>query len=81
MAAVGCALGGSWIVIKGLGFRVRVKWGSKPLIWVITIVTLLLTPRITAHEPQSRCRSRRRQKVELRLTPTASIKTRNLKII
>ena len=35
-------LGGSWVVIS----RVR-----SPLIWVITIVTLLIAPLITTHEP------------------------------
>ena len=35
-------LGGSWVVITGV---------VSPLIWVITIVTLLITPLITNHEP------------------------------
>ena len=38
-------LGGSWVVISGV---------ISPLIWVITIVTLLITPLITTHEPPSR---------------------------
>ena len=39
-------LGGSWVVISGV---------TTPLIWVITIVTLLISPLITTHhEPQSR---------------------------
>ena len=38
-------LGGSWVVISGV---------ISPLIWVINIVTLLITPLITAHEPPSR---------------------------
>ena len=37
-------LGGSWVVKSGV---------KSPLIWVITIVTLLLTPLITTHEPPS----------------------------
>ena len=37
-------LGGSWAVISGV---------VSPLIWVITIVTLLITPLITTHEPPS----------------------------
>ena len=37
-------LGGSWAVIS---------MGVGPLIWVITIVTLLITPLITTHEPPS----------------------------
>ena len=37
-------LGGSWVVISGV---------LSPLIWVITIVTLLITPLITTHEPPS----------------------------
>ena len=39
-----CLLGGSWVVISMV---------ISPLTWVITIVTLLLTPRITTHEPPS----------------------------
>ena len=38
-------LGGSWVVISE---------AISPLIWVITMVTLLLTPLITTHEPPSR---------------------------
>ena len=38
-------LGGSWVVIRG---------AISPLIWVIVIVTLLITPLITTHEPPSR---------------------------
>ena len=38
-------LGGSWVVISGV---------ISPFIWVIAIVTLLITPLITAHEPPSR---------------------------
>ena len=41
-------LGGSWVVISGV---------ISPLIWVITIVTLLLTPLITTHEPLSAIRA------------------------
>ena len=37
-------LRGSWVVING---------GISPLIWVITIATLLITPLITTHEPRS----------------------------
>ena len=37
-------LGGSWVVISGV---------IRPLIWVITIVTLLITPLVTTHEPPS----------------------------
>ena len=35
-------LGGSWVVVSGV---------IGPLIWVVTIVTLLITPFITTHEP------------------------------
>ena len=38
-------LGGSWVVISRV---------ISPLILVITIVTLLITPLITTHEPPSR---------------------------
>ena len=38
-------LGGSWAVISG---------GRSPLRRVTTIVTLLITPHITTHEPPSR---------------------------
>ena len=37
-------LGGSWVVISGV---------ISPLIWVISIVTLLITLVITTHEPPS----------------------------
>ena len=37
-------LGGSWG---------SYKWGYKFLTWVISIVTLLITPLITTHEPPS----------------------------
>ena len=37
-------LGGSWAVITGV---------ISPLIWVIIIVTLLIAPFITTHEPPS----------------------------
>ena len=37
--------GGSWVVISGV---------ISPLIWVISIVTLLITLVITTHEPPSR---------------------------
>ena len=37
-------LGGSWVVISGV---------MSPLIWVITIVTRLITPLIPTHEPPS----------------------------
>ena len=39
-------LGGSWVVISRF---------ISPLIWVIAIVTLIITPLITTHEPPSRC--------------------------
>ena len=39
-----CLLGGSWVVISG---------AIRPLIWVITIVTLPITPLMTTHEPPS----------------------------
>ena len=38
-------LGGSWVVISGV---------ISPLIWAITIVTLLISPLITTHEPPSK---------------------------
>ena len=38
-------LGGSWVVISGV---------IRPLIWVISIVTLLITLLITTHEPSSK---------------------------
>ena len=38
-------LGGSWVVISGV---------VNPLIWVISIATLLITLLITTHEPPSR---------------------------
>ena len=38
-------LGGSWVVISGV---------IRDLIWILTIVTLLITPLITTHEPPSR---------------------------
>ena len=37
-------LGGSWVVISGV---------VSPLIWVISVVTLLIIPLITTHEPPS----------------------------
>ena len=37
-------LGGSWVVISGV---------ISPLIWVISIVTLLIPPLITTHESPS----------------------------
>ena len=40
-----CLLGGSWLVISGV---------ISPLTWVISLVTLLITPRITTHELPSR---------------------------
>ena len=41
-------LGGSWVVISGV---------IRPLIWVISIVTLLITLLITTHEPPAyRCK-------------------------
>ena len=43
--SVSKVLGGSWVVISRV---------ISPLIWVITIVTLLITPLITTHEPPSR---------------------------
>ena len=39
-------LGGSWVVISGV---------TSPRIWVISIVTLLITLLITTHEPPSGC--------------------------
>ena len=41
-------LGGSWVVICGV---------IRPLIWVISIGTLLITPIITTHEPPSKLRT------------------------
>ena len=38
-------LGASWVVISGV---------ISPLIWVISIVTLLITPFIATREPPSR---------------------------
>ena len=38
-------LAGSWVVTSGV---------ISPLIWVISTVTLLITPLITTHEPPSR---------------------------
>ena len=38
-------LGGSWLVISGV---------ISPLMWLISIVTLLITLLITTHEPPSR---------------------------
>ena len=38
-------VGDSWVVISGV---------LSPLIWVISIVTRLITPFITTHEPPSR---------------------------
>ena len=38
-------LGGSWVVINGV---------ISPPIGVITIVTLIITPLITTHEPPSK---------------------------
>ena len=35
-------LGGSWVVISGV---------RRPLIRVVTMVTLLITPLMTTHEP------------------------------
>ena len=46
-------LGGSWVVISGV---------ISFLTWVISIVTLLITPLITTHEPPSNA-------VSLGLTP------------
>ena len=42
-----------------VGFRVQGSWvvlsmAISPLIWVISIVTLLITQLITTHEPPSR---------------------------
>ena len=37
-------LGGSWVVISRV---------TSPLIWIVTTVTLLVTPLITTHEPPS----------------------------
>ena len=41
-------LGGSWVVRSG--------GVISPLVWVITVVTLLIAPLITTHEPASRFR-------------------------
>ena len=35
-------LGGSWVVTSGV---------MSPLIWVISVVTRLITPLLTTHEP------------------------------
>ena len=40
----GALLGGSWVVISGV---------IRPLLWAISIVTLLITLLITTHEPPS----------------------------
>ena len=40
----GQLLGGSWVVISGV---------RSPLIWVISIATVLITP-LTTHEPPSK---------------------------
>ena len=42
-------LGGSWVVIFGV---------ISPLIWVTTMVTLLIAPLLTAHEPPSRAKAK-----------------------
>ena len=41
---------------RGLGLRVRGSWVvisgvRSPVVWVLTIDTLLITPLITTHEP------------------------------
>ena len=41
-------LEGSWVVISGV---------ISPLIWVIIMVTLLIPPLVTTHEPLSRVRA------------------------
>ena len=41
---VATRLGGSWVVISGV---------RSPLIWVISIVTLLITLLVATHEPPS----------------------------
>ena len=41
-------LGGSWVVISG---------AISPVIWVISKVTLLITPLTTTHEPPSKLQS------------------------
>ena len=61
-------LGGSWVVIsevisrvplkgsiglEGLGFRVVISRVISPLIRVVSITTLVITPLITTHEPPS----------------------------
>ena len=47
-------LGGSGVVISGvIGVPLRVRGDISPLIWVISIVTLLITLLITTHEPLS----------------------------
>ena len=44
---LGSVLGGSWVVISRV---------ISLLIWVISIVSLLISPLITTHEPPSRSR-------------------------
>ena len=43
------AVGGSWVVISGV---------ISSLVWLIIIVTLLITPLITTHEPPSKLQQR-----------------------
>ena len=45
LRSLACLLGGSWVVTSRV---------ISPLIGLITIVTLLITPLITTHEPPSR---------------------------
>ena len=46
---------GYGIPLKGsIGLLVVISGVLSPLIWVITIVTLLITPLITTHDPPSR---------------------------
>ena len=45
MSLLRFVLGGSWVVISR---------AISPLIWLITTVTLIIAPLVTAHEPPSR---------------------------
>ena len=57
MFSVEGILGGSWVVMSG---------DRSPLIWVVIIVTLFITPYMTTHEPPSRVvEGRRRPRVGL----------------
>ena len=43
-----------YVFYRALGFRVGVGGVASPLIWVVSIVMLLLSPHTTTHEPPSR---------------------------